>query len=544
MFSAFFRPCAFVLVFTAGVLPRAKAVSSYTCTTFTEPGETFFPHIYPTGINNAGNIAGNASLGSGALPFFTDVNGMNLPFAVPPFAVSPNYIVTSVNNQGQVAGTALDTTLSPPLYRGFISNPDGSYSAIEPPANTPEQSFSDVFVFGINDRGETSGWLPITSSDNITRNYAFKRDTAGFFSFFDPGYSLFGMSRNISDYLDQGQAKINNSGAVLLGNSLRLPDGTKRVLSYPITQRYYPGGVDSGGAGFSGMNNTGLFVGNAFAPFVMDSDGNAPVVVCPDYAGQLNLLRAYAINDAGVVTGGILFSNTVFVATPTGFHARMQLSNKEWGFSPSPAGVQGGSGTIYIGSTGTADLNFFAVSIGPRDASDSPRDFTMVENTCMSQRYLATPLPPGQFCAVSFTFTPGGPGARTAQIQIEDDAPDAPHIIRLNGTGLGKRKLQFSNEYWQFNAQPVGQTSGPGTIYIYNPGTDPINVASIAVSGANASDFSVSANSCGNAIAPYTTCAVSFAFTPQAAGSRSAMLVFMDDSGTGRQVLPLTGVGY
>jgi len=153
-------------------------------------------------------------------------------------------------------------------------------------------------------------------------------------------------------------------------------------------------------------------------------------------------------------------------------------------------------------------------------------------------------LAPGQSCTISFTFTPNGAGARTAQIQIEDDAPDGPHLIRLNGMGLGKGRLQFSNDYWQFNQQPVGQPSGPGVIYIYNPGTDAINFSSIAISGGNSSDFAIGANSCGAAIAPYTTCAIAFQFTPQAAGGRSSTLVFIDDSSTGRQAIPLTGTGY
>ena len=291
------------------------------------------------------------------------------------------------------------------------------------------------------------------------------------------------------------------------------------------------------------MNNTGMIVGDAFAPFVMDPDGNAPAVVCSDYRDRLNLLRAYSINDNGVIAGGIGFSGAVFVATPTGSHSGMQLSNTSWGFSPSPAGVQGGSGIIYVSSTGAADLNFVSISIGVRDGADSPTDFTITGNTCMAQRYTAAALAPGQPCTISFTFTPNGAGARTAQIQIEDDAPDGPHLIRLNGMGLGKGRLQFSNDYWQFNQQPVGQPSGPGVIYIYNPGTDAINFSSIAISG-NSSDFAIGANSCGAAIAPYTTCAIAFQFTPQAAGGRSSTLVFIDDSSTGRQAIPLTGTGY
>lgn len=268
---------------------------------------------------------------------------------------------------------------------------------------------------------------------------------------------------------------------------LRLPDGSEKPLSYKIGVRYSQSElVDSLGVVY-GMNNTGLFAGSANAPFVMDANGNAPAVVCPQYSNGLSFAKAYAINDDGVVTGNLLFSGTVFVATPTGVHS-----------------------------------GFVAISIGARDGNDTPTDFAITGNTCMAGSDAASTLAPNQFCAISFTFTPTGPGARTAQLQIEDDAPDSPQIIWLDGTGVGKGRLQFSNEYWQFNPQPVAQVSGPGIVYIYNPGTETINFSSIAISGAQAADFAMGSNSCGAAVAPYTTCSVTFQFTPQGTGLRSA----------------------
>jgi hypothetical protein len=188
-------------------------------------------------------------------------------------------------------------------------------------------------------------------------------------------------------------------------------------------------------------------------------------------------------------------------------------------------------------------LTFVAVSIGARDGNDAPTDFAITGNTCMPDANTASTLAPNQFCAISFTFTPTGPGTRTAQLQIEDDAPDSPHIIRLDGTGLGKGRLQFSNDYWQFNPQPVGQATGPGIVYLYNPGTETINFSSIGISGAEAADFTMELNTCGAAIAPYTTCSVAFQFTPRGTGLRSAALVFTGDSGSGRQVIALSGMG-
>jgi hypothetical protein len=127
---------------------------------------------------------------------------------------------------------------------------------------------------------------------------------------------------------------------------------------------------------------------------------------------------------------------------------------------------------------------------------------------------------------------------------IHDDAPDAPHIIRVEGMGLGKGRLQFSNQSWNFGEQPVGRTTGPGVIYIYNPGTDVINFSSIAITGMNPTDFAIDANTCGAAIAPYTTCMIGFHFAPQATGLRGATLTLSDDSGSERHAIPIAGAGH
>jgi hypothetical protein len=222
-----------------------------------------------------------------------------------------------VNKKGQVVGTALDNAISPALYRGFISNPDGSVVVIQPPANTPDQQYSDLFVFSINDQGDTSGFVSTSVASALSSGYWFIRDATGFFK-------LFGTSANLPRWPDsinpQYQPKLNNSGATLVPNPaatiLRLPDGSERPLEYKIGRRYSQTGfVDSPGVVY-GMNNTGLFVGSANAPFVMDANGNAPAVVCPQYSNSLSFAKAYAINDDGVVTGNLLFSEACLSPHP------------------------------------------------------------------------------------------------------------------------------------------------------------------------------------------------------------------------------------
>lgn len=510
-------------IFLAGATPNAQAVSTYTCTIFTEDAPVgSLAGVTLTGMNDQLQIAAmvqDFQSGQNTV-FLLDKNGQHLPLTLPPFAAAdPLRQIGSINNAGQVVGFAKDQTTTPPRIRGFISNPDGTYEIVDPPADTPDQAFTDIWVSGINDRGEVSGTL-MGSNGPVS----FIRDSAGFFTIYNDSPSTF------------NQHAINNAGTVVVDQNLRLRDGSHVPLAFE-------GNQDFPQTSFYGINDAGFVTGYITGfpediAIVRTPDGHAPAVVCPNR--RIDIVP-YAINNSGVVASAThanpVSQPLVVIATPTGFHSDLQLSNTSWSFSPSPVLQTGGTGTIYITSTGIADLEIVAIAMRARDEGDKPRDFQLPLFTC------AGPLAPGQSCGFSFTFTPTGVGLRTAQIVIYDNAPDAPHIIRVEGMGLGKGRLQFSNQSWNFGEQPVGSTAGPGVIYIYNPGTDAINVSSIAISGTNPTDFAIDANTCGAAIAPYTTCMIGFHFAPQATGLRSAALTLNDDS-TGLHAIPIAGAGH
>ena len=78
-----------------------------------------------------------------------------------------------------------------------------------------------------------------------------------------------------------------------------------------------------------------------------------------------------------------------------------------------------------------------------------------------------------------------------------------------------------------------------------NTGSAALAIASIAISGTNAKDFSAS-NACGTSLAAAASCTISVTFTPSAAGSRTATLTVTDNSGNlsgATQTVSLTGTG-
>jgi len=92
-----------------------------------------------------------------------------------------------------------------------------------------------------------------------------------------------------------------------------------------------------------------------------------------------------------------------------------------------------------------------------------------------------------------------------------------------------------------FGAQPVGVASQPRIVALTLTKGAGTLIGSVALTGANSSDFKVTANTCtGATIAP--SCVVTLSFTPSAAAARNAALVFNYGAGLSQNV-PLTGTG-
>jgi hypothetical protein len=536
--------------------PALRAVSTYTCTVVPiNAATTGFPSVFPLSINNQRQIGGY--IAGPNFGFVADETGASVPYATP----SGTVIQAAVNSKGQVAGWTGDTRS--PWYpftggpnglqpaQGFLSNSDGSVLTLDPPPDSPTRRYGDIRVSSINDSGDILGEIGVIDQGQPLTQYWFIRGADGIYSLFHPHGSGPGRSIFRGNIIDTPAGFMNSSRTAVLNNVLRNPDGSET----PITFR----GSSAYPWTWWGISNNGSILGtfDGFRynpPFsvLRLPDGHAPAVVCPAHTPDRVL--ASSMNDEGVIAGALQSGSSVVFLHPTGVHAAVTLSNTSWGFSPNPVGQQGGSGIVYLTNYGAADLNIESVAMSARDTGDSPGDFSITKDgtTCVNLidigggtlATLPNTVAPGGFCTVSFTFTPRGVGSRTADLVIFDDAPDAPHIVRVDGTGLGKQNLIFSNSSWMAGAHPVGQTAGPATIYIYNPGTDSIDIASIAFSGANATDFSAVQSNCDGTIAPYTTCFVSFTFTPGAAGLRAAVLTVSDNSPVRQQSIPISGYGF
>ncbi|HET6180106.1 MAG TPA: FG-GAP-like repeat-containing protein [Candidatus Sulfotelmatobacter sp.] len=101
---------------------------------------------------------------------------------------------------------------------------------------------------------------------------------------------------------------------------------------------------------------------------------------------------------------------------------------------------------------------------------------------------------------------------------------------------------KFSTLSVAFGNQTVATSSVPRRFALKNSGDIPLTFTSIAITGANAADFTQT-NTCGSSLAGGASCTFSVIFKPSDAGSRSAAVTLFDNAPSKIQKVQLKGVG-
>jgi beta-glucosidase len=114
------------------------------------------------------------------------------------------------------------------------------------------------------------------------------------------------------------------------------------------------------------------------------------------------------------------------------------------------------------------------------------------------------------------------------------------------GSGGGSNSAPIASlnaTSYAFNAQMTGTTSAAQGFVLWNTGNAPLQISSIAISGSNASSFTVTTgtSACASTLAPGLTCSVYVTFNPSAVANCSATLTVTDNAITTTQTIALTG---
>ena len=195
-------------------------------------------------------------------------------------------------------------------------------------------------------------------------------------------------------------------------------------------------------------------------------------------------------------------------------------------------GSTSGSQSVTLQNTGGSATSITSIGISGANAGD----FAISAKTCGST------LAVSASCTVGVTFSPSANGIRTATLTFTDTAGSSPQTVALSGTGATSNASAVPASL-SFAATAVGSTSLPQSVTLTNGGPFAIGVSSIAISGANAKDFAISAKTCGANLAVSASCMVSVTFAPSANGPRTATLTFTDSAGNSPQTVALSGTG-
>jgi hypothetical protein len=236
---------------------------------------------------------------------------------------------------------------------------------------------------------------------------------------------------------------------------------------------------------------------------------------------------AFAIISASCGGGGAAASVPAVADPPA-----VNLSPVSLGFGSQPLAKCSSGQTVTLSNSGNAALNIASSAVTGTNAGD----FAQTNNCGAS-------VAAGANCTISVTFMPTAAGARAATLSITDNAPGSPHTVALSGTGEASGPaVSLAPAGLTFPLQAVGTTSGAETVTLTNTGGAALSVTSLAVTGANASDFAET-NSCGNSVAAGANCTLSVTFTPSASGARAAALSLADNASGSPQTVSLSGTG-
>jgi hypothetical protein len=129
--------------------------------------------------------------------------------------------------------------------------------------------------------------------------------------------------------------------------------------------------------------------------------------------------------DLAVVNDGSFDLSVLINRTPVGA-ATLDPATRDFGTQAQGTFSPAAPFTLTAGSGARVHVTGATIVGANADA------FVIASDACVGQTLRA-----GQTCAVGVRFAPGEQGARSAALQIADDAPNAPQTVRLSGTGGG-----------------------------------------------------------------------------------------------------------
>ncbi|HVZ60380.1 MAG TPA: choice-of-anchor D domain-containing protein, partial [Terriglobales bacterium] len=201
-------------------------------------------------------------------------------------------------------------------------------------------------------------------------------------------------------------------------------------------------------------------------------------------------------------------------------------------FGNQNVGIASNSVVLTANNTGTADLIISALSFSGANASEF----------ALSGVTLPITVPPGQSRGINVTFTPSAQGQRAAVLNITDNAGGSPHTVNLSGNGT-QPAINLNVTTLAFGDQALNNSSAAKPVVVTNPGSGPLIISALAISGGNAADFTVTSGTLPITVEPSSTLVINVIFNPKATGPRSSALILTHNAPGSPSSISLSGNG-
>jgi hypothetical protein len=245
----------------------------------------------------------------------------------------------------------------------------------------------------------------------------------------------------------------------------------------------------------------------------------------------------------GILTGYVSATDAndiaAYIANPAAGSGSpaVSLSASSVTFASQTLGTTSAAQTVTVTNTGTAVLNFAALTLGGPASSEFARG-----GTCQAGTNLAA----GGNCSIQVTFTPTVAGTRNATLSISHNASGGTSTVTLVGAGaLGAAIASVTPTALSFT-QTINTTSIVQAVTVRNTGGQPLTLGAIGINGANGAEFSLgAASTCvvGTVINGGANCNLQLTFRPTAAGARTAVLSIAHNAATSPATVALNGTG-
>jgi len=198
--------------------------------------------------------------------------------------------------------------------------------------------------------------------------------------------------------------------------------------------------------------------------------------------------------------------------------------------------TQGGNSAttaFTVTNSGGTLTSALAVSLGGADMTQ----FQVTADGCNGQTLAGSAT-----CQITARFSPTSPGAKTASLTVTATMGGTT-VASITGTGLAPGALTITPTEHDFGSVLQGTPSATIDFLVTNTGGSASGTLTTSLSGPNAADFMMTANTCmNNTLAASATCTITARLTPSAPGPRTASLTVSATPG-GNATASLSGAG-